>query len=87
MIIIDQKYMLLSGYMYKNQSSKENSYSLESPIVKLEEKQLMCDICTNAIFNNFVEVCIHEITCKLHVEDNTFRKYTTPILSELVYFK
>ena len=47
----------------------------------------MYDVCTNETFNNFVEACIREIICNFPVEDDIFRKYTTPILSELVYFK
>ena len=44
-------------------------------------------VCTNETFNNFVEACIREIICNFPVEDDIFRKYTPPILSELVYFK
>jgi len=69
---------------YEKNSPKKNPYPPEIRIVKLEEKQWMCDVCKNATFNNFVEACMHEITCKLPVEDDTFRKYTPPILSELV---
>ena len=33
----------------------------------------MCDVCTNATFNNFIEACTREITCKLSMEDDILR--------------
>lgn len=33
-------------------------------IIKLGEKQWMCDVCKCAVFENFIEACMHEIACK-----------------------
>jgi len=33
-------------------------------LVKLSDKAWMCDVCKRAVFENFVEACMHEIACK-----------------------
>lgn len=33
-------------------------------LIKLSDKKWLCDVCKGAVFENFVEACMHEIACK-----------------------
>ena len=45
------------------------SFPSDIKIVQVGERRWMCDKCKAAVFDNFVEACMHEMTCQCSSED------------------
>ena len=62
MKIINLAPMIPNNDNFTMHASVSNVSIIQCLLYETRENQWMCDIYTNATFNNFVEVCIREIT-------------------------